>query len=411
MSRATETERSTFNQSNRSSNSTCNSLLPPNHVHASSLLPTLDACQPSTGFSEEELGFVANSWSTSDWDWTSEDQALDTLASLPIGVTIGAEPSELIPQSLSHPHPILSAALESFDDFYSHERIPPSSSLPSPSRIDDTELRVEQLSELTSRLYLIYRASCGLTGVPQNEHSGSQITTTVFEAVTTLFQEDAAPMAGNTIYSSLNETFTACRTLLEILSRLLENVEPGRPGNRTGPPQNQPPLPGQPTNSRANINSIGTRTGGDSQEPVLYHMTTTCYNLLLLIHVTLISALHRDAISHASRVTNPSLVTSPSSSPNSQSMYSAPSMVELQLVLLVQVMTYFLDRLQQTMGAYSAQVAQHQRRRSLDRLVEEPDEMLPYQMVPPDTISALENRARSKLNQLRRALHDSRSRN
>lgn len=400
-SRTTQTEQSTFNQGNRSSSSACNSILPPTSVHASSIRPTLDPSQPSTGFSEEELGFVANSWSTSDWDWTSDDQALNTLASLPIGITIGAEPSELNPR----PHPILSAALESFNDFHNNDGIAPSSSLLSPSRINDTEIRVEQLSELTSRLYLIYRASCGLTGEPQNDHSGSQVTTTVFEAVTALFQEDTAPMASNTIYSSLNETFTACRTLLEILSRLLENVEPGRTRNRSG--LAQPPI-----HARANINSIGTRTsGGDSQEPVLYHMTTTCYNLLLLIHVTLISALQRDAISYTSQVANWTSVSSPSSPANSQSMFSAPSMVELQLVLLVQVMTYFLDRLQQTMGAYSAQVAQHQRYRSLDRSMEEPDEMIPYQMVPPDTISALEHRARSKLNQLRRALNISRSRN
>lgn len=410
-SRVTENDEPSFNQSNGSGSSTCNSVLPPTPVHASSLLPTLDACQPSTGFSEEELSFVANSWSTSNWDWVSDDQALDTLASLPIGVTLGAESSELIAPPHSHPHPSVSAALESFDEFHSHEGRPPSSSLSSPLRIDDTELRVQQLSDLTSRLYLIYRDSCGLTGVPQNEQSGPQITTTVFEGVTALFQEEPAPMSSNMSPSSLNETFTACRTLLEILSRLLENVDPGRSGNRTEPAQHQPHNMSQvPTNARAKTDGIDTRTSGDSQEPVLYHMTTTCYNLLLLIHVTLISALQRDVVSHTSRVASSHLFTSPYSPSNSASMYSTSSMMELQLVLLVQVMTYFLDRLQQTMSAYSAQVTQHQRHRSFDRSMEELDESIPYQMVPPDTISALENRARSKLNQLRRALSDSRTR-
>lgn len=411
--RATETENLAFNQSNPSSSNTSISLLPPTPVHASPVLPTLDARHPSTGFSEEELSLVANSWSSSNWDWTLDDQALHTLASLPSGVALGTESSELIPPPHSHQHPTLPSALESLDDFHSHDGAPVSSSSLSPPRTDDIELRVQQLSDLTSRLYLIYRASCGLNVLPKNEHPGSRTTTTVFEAVTALFQEESSPIVSNISSGALNETFTACRTLLEILSRLLENTESDRAGGRTVLAHHQPPSMSQvPVDARGNPDGIGTSTGGDSQEPVLYHMTTTCYNLLLLIHVTLISALQRDAISHTSRVASPGLFTSLSSSPsNSASMYSDPSMVELQLVLLAQVMTYFLDRLQQTMSAYSAQVTQHQRRRSLERSIEELDETIPYQMVPPDTIATLENRVRSKLNQLRRALSDPRTRN
>jgi hypothetical protein len=380
--------------------------LPPTPVHSSSLLTTHDAYHPGTGFPEEELGFVNNAWSSSNWDWTSDDQALHTLDYLPIGITSGTESIEMIPSLHPHQHPDLSVSLESLDDFHGHDRPPVSSSSSSPPRIDETELRVRQLSDLTSRLYVIYRASCGLN-VPRNEHSGPPITPTVFEAVTALFQEKPSLVMS----SALDESFTACRTLLDILIQLLGNVSLGGAGNRTEPTHHQPlSIIQLPVDPGANHHGTETGTGGDSQEPVLYHMTTTCYNLLLLIHINLISALQRDAILHTSRVATSGLSISPSSS-ISVSMYSAPSMVELQLILLVQVMTYFLDRLQQTMSAYSVRVTRRQRYGSLDRSMEALDESIPYQMAPPDTISTLENRARSKLNQLRRVLSDARTRN
>lgn len=413
--RATETETSAFNQrnhSNSSSRSDSISLLPPTPAHVSSLIPPLDTCNSSNGFPEEELGFIANPWSSSNCEWTSDDQALYDLDSLPIGVTFGAGSNEMVPPPHAHGRPDISAALETLDNLHGHDRPPVTSSSSSPPRIDDTELRVRQLSDLTSRLYLVYRASCALNVVPRNEHSGPPVTTTVFEAVTALFQEKPSLVVGNTISNALDETFTACRTLLEIVSQLLEGLDSSGAGNKTEAAHH--PLPSMiqvPADPRGNHNGIETRTECDSHEPVLYHMTTTCYNLILLIHVTLISALQRDAISHTSRVGSSSLSTSPSSSSISASVYPDLSMGELQLLLLVQVMTYFLDRLQQTMSVYSAQVTQRQRCRSLDRTMEALDESIPFQMVPPDTISTLENRARSKLNHLRRALSDARTRN
>ncbi|KAF7596233.1 hypothetical protein BBP40_002766 [Aspergillus hancockii] len=415
-------------QSSSSNNSSRSSFSPPTPGHTSSLLlpPTLDAARLGTGLSDEDLGFVTNAWPSSKWDLTSNDQALHNLDFLPVGISFGAEYNEMLPPPYPQlrPHDGPTAGPEDPDDLNSHgmSAVPSDSSPLLPARIDDTEVCVRQLSDLTARLYSVYRTSCGLDSVPRNEHASSSITTAIFEAVTALFHEDPSPMPSSTTPSALNEAFTASRTLLEILFRLLENAEltnsgsadSGTAGNRAEPVRRPSGMMHIPVDLRAGSTVIGAETGsGNSHEPVVYHIATTCYSLLLLIHITLIGALQRNVFSHTSQESSASGSTSPSTSSSSlsASAYSPPSMVELRLVLLVQLMAYFLDRLQQTMSAYSAQVARRPRRQSLDGGIEMLDELNPYQVPLPDTISALESRARSRLSHLRRTLNDTRARN
>ncbi|KAI3069596.1 hypothetical protein CBS147343_6064 [Aspergillus niger] len=269
---------------------------------------------------------------------------------------------------------------------------PPPRSL-SASGLDNPENCVGRLSDLATRLHAVYQTTRALSDHPL-------ITNAAFEAVTTLFNAPLSPPSAATTAATTNlrETFTSSRHLLETITHLLWAT-----------PNNNP----------------STAPAAAADETVIYHFTIACYSLLLLIYATLLTALHRDALTH----TQPSLSTTTTTTGpdnNTSTWCSAPSLVELRLVLLFHMITYFLDRLQQMIRMYTAEFEKQasnsttgRRPPTSGRWSEEVEEMMvveePWereQHIPPPppptsslgSISELETQARAALMQLRMSL-------
>ncbi|OJJ70823.1 hypothetical protein ASPBRDRAFT_127674 [Aspergillus brasiliensis CBS 101740] len=271
---------------------------------------------------------------------------------------------------------------------------PPPSSSSAPNS-EYPEICIRQLSDLATRLHAVYQTTRALSDHPL-------ITNAAFEAVTTLFDAPSSPpSATNSTTTNLRETFTSSHYLLETISHLLW----------TSPSNNPSPAPALA-----------------ADDTVIYHFTIACYTLLLLIYATLLTALHRDALTHA----QPSLSTTTSTTghDNTSTWCSSPSLVQLRLVLLFHVISYFLDRLQQMVRMYTAEFEKQptsstttttgRRLPASGRWSEEVEEQMmvedPWeQYIPPPppptspssslgSISELETRARSALMQLRLSL-------
>ncbi|KAF7595469.1 hypothetical protein BBP40_005805 [Aspergillus hancockii] len=289
---------------------------------------------------------------------------------------------EMMPPVFPYATADLTSSLENRGHLCTQDRPIPSApwspSCPT-SGVDGTETCIQQLSDLTTRIYSVYRTSCGLNIVPRSEHATPPITATVFQAATTLFGQSSSPILRTITRNASDETFTASRTLLESLSRLLNHVEPThwKPAgwDRAQVPDTMAesafPVYRAPSvtisgpnsttfNSQAepNRNQNQTRSrSGDSPEPVVTTVPLPVIISCFLVYATLVSALQRDAMLHTCTA-----LTSPSStvlSSLSGLRYSSPLMVELRLFVLMQLIAYFLDRLQETMTRYPEQF--HQR--------------------------------------------------
>ncbi|EAW09021.1 Zn(II)2Cys6 transcription factor domain-containing protein [Aspergillus clavatus NRRL 1] len=285
---------------------------------------------------------------------------------------------------------------------------PPLDTTPPPrassaSVLENPEQCVGRLSALATRLHAVYRTTRALSDHPL-------ITNAAFEAVATLFNvpssSSSSPPSTTTAATNLRETFTSSHHLLEIISHLL---------GTTPTTDSSPALV--------------------ADETVIYHFTIACYSLLLLIYATLLTALHRDALTHAqpSLSTTTTTTNTPTGRDNTSTWCSTRSLVELRLFLLFHLITYFLDRLQQSVRMYTAQFEKQTihsttttagkrpppptRRRWSDEaaeevmMVEEPWEQHIAPPPPPvfpssslGSISELETRARSALMQLRLSL-------
>ncbi|GKZ36885.1 hypothetical protein AbraIFM66950_008149 [Aspergillus brasiliensis] len=272
----------------------------------------------------------------------------------------------------------------------------PPPSLSSASTSENPDNCIRQLSDLATRLHAVYQTTRALSDHPL-------ITNAAFEAVTTLFDapSSSSSATNSTTTTNLRETFTSSHYLLETISHLLWTSPSKTPS---------------------------TAPAAAADETVIYHFTIACYTLLLLIYATLLTALHRDALTHA----QPSLSsnTTTTGHDNTSTWCSAPSLVQLRLVLLFHVISYFLDRLQQMVRMYTAGFEQQAtnsttttagtRRPTSGRWSEEVEEQMmvedPWeQYIPPPppptspssslgSISELETRARSALMQLRLSL-------
>jgi hypothetical protein len=230
-----------------------------------------------------------------------------------------------------------------------------SNSLPSlwPPKEDSIEICIRQLSDLNVRLYPVYKASCSFAEA-QKSHSGAVFSAATFHIMTTLLEESTPTQQKCT---AISETFNASRSLLNIVHQLQATcASPKRIQVYTSNSQSQ-----TPATSRTGLDSGRSESSDPSEPPgpsslgspvvmdsiaergshnlAIGYLILACYTRLLHIYHTLITALHYDACHAKGIESNPS-----------------PSLAQLRLILVVQLITHLLDGLRDAVAAYFSQV-------------------------------------------------------
>ncbi len=237
---------------------------------------------------------------------------------------------------------------------------------------DTTEICIQKLSDLSVRLYPVYRTSCRLAAA-QKESPGTLSADAAFEAVTAFVQGDTTiETAAVRGCKALHEIFGASRSLLDILDQSFTITTASSPRNPasfsalTAIDADDPmsisssdvsslsngfPFSSQPSDSRASTNSVpmpGSTlasttpdrassfpvAGEDGPDGAMVHLILACYIRLLHIYHTLIATLHHDSL-HRRDIGS-----------------GSPSFFELRLVVFVQFITHLLDRLRNAVAAY-----------------------------------------------------------
>ncbi|KAL2864311.1 uncharacterized protein BJX67DRAFT_361749 [Aspergillus lucknowensis] len=203
------------------------------------------------------------------------------------------------------------------------------------------------------------------------------ITNAAFRAIAALFDSSHLPPSslGSTA-AALCETFTASHSLQEIVRHLVE-AERTESGDAKNSSRSQiPPAHGRSDNS--------LQTSPESHQTVLYHFVFACYSLLLLIYAIILRTLSKEAVSRCGF----------GDSTTSQSLS-----LDLRLVLLVQVIEYFFETLQEKVTEYTSIVNREPAVTARGPYAN----LIPHQ-VTTDKINELEVKVRSGLDQLRGTL-------
>ena len=258
---------------------------------------------------------------------------------------------------------------------------PRSGRLPSlwspPSSTDTTESCIKQLSDLSIRLYLVYKTSCKLAAA-QEEHPGVVLSSLAFETFAAYLQADSTleKPAGRGC-KALDELFCATRSLLDVLHdiegstvspRALDPADGSAAAAIEGespisiPSSEESPLSAffsfspnftASSPSTRNTSLVGSTTsdtppleataerlplpaaGAPGPDGVILHLILACYTRLLHIYHNIIMALHCDAAQLRETESG-----------------SQSSLSGLRLVLFVQLITHLLDRLRKAMDNY-----------------------------------------------------------
>ncbi|KAE9373521.1 hypothetical protein N431DRAFT_482539 [Stipitochalara longipes BDJ] len=237
-----------------------------------------------------------------------------------------------------------------------------------PARVDDDiDVAIAQLSELSSGLYSLYRASLAVMP-PQTAHVGPLIGDAALEAVTTwlVAPSNNAPRclplsASNTLQNTLQNTLSVSRRMLQIMRRLHATrsaiAEPAQPSH-----SHPNPAPAStPTWEDLHIDFFGSITptsagnslrdqdpasiglappgpGGRYSDAIIQHLVLACHTLLLNTYNTLLVALQHDANLQRDA--------------SSTSDVDTAALADMRLVMIVQLNSYFIDRLHQAVDAY-----------------------------------------------------------
>ncbi|PQE06105.1 Nonribosomal peptide synthetase 14 protein [Rutstroemia sp. NJR-2017a BBW] len=222
-----------------------------------------------------------------------------------------------------------------------------------PPKEDSIEICIRQLSDLNARLYPVYKASCSFAEA-QKSHSGALFSAATFHILTTLLEE-STPLQQKC--NAISETFNASRSLLNIVHQLqATSASSKRMHDYAANSQSQSPasirtmLDSQRSESSDTSESSGPSSMGSpvamdgiaergSHNLVIGYSILACYARLLHIYHTLITALHYDA-SHAKGIES----------------IPSPSLAELRLILVVQLISHLLNGLREAVAAYFSHV-------------------------------------------------------
>lgn len=183
---------------------------------------------------------------------------------------------------------------------------------------------IQQLSELVSSL------SHASTIMQHEFNTESLISSISSDAVTTLHVSPGVNLilsVPGVSCKALQDTFAASQRLLDILHRLYQLTSDTGAGYPRQPQQQQR----QPSTG-ARANPMPTHHP-QSPESVVHHLVLACHRLLLNIYAPLLKVLQQDTASTAANFT---VIVDD---------FSMPSPVDIRLVLLVQLSSYFIDRL------------------------------------------------------------------
>ena len=188
-----------------------------------------------------------------------------------------------------------------------------------------TQGYITQLSELLSRLTSAFNAT------PQ-ELTGSLLTQTSFDSVAPLLlSPNVSINEFEPACSILRDTFSASQLLLEILHQLRFSSERHFQMDTTFPRPDLPSPRGPET-----IADLSYRS--PQSDLVVHHLVLACHSLLLNIFGSILVALQHDA-------------TSPFSEGAGR---LAPPLADMRLVVLVQLSSYFIGRLQEGVSIYTS---------------------------------------------------------
>ncbi|KAI0376193.1 hypothetical protein F5Y04DRAFT_267013 [Hypomontagnella monticulosa] len=237
---------------------------------------------------------------------------------------------------------------------------------------------IAQLSELSVRLYPLYRLTCSLSSTNSpGEPVSPLINNTVFESLAAFLvsgnnpTQHTTPMGalpspastcGNpNSTNTLHDTLAASRHLLEILRRLQVSEGPMRANTGFWAPFNNQPATSHPRSmsmsTSISIESLlpDLGTGGmasnhahhpppltASSGAVVRHLVLACHTLLLETYCALFVALQHDA----------DLLRDRSYFPASDFDTDAGVLTDMRLALVVQLSSYFIHRLRQAVGPY-----------------------------------------------------------
>ena len=339
-----------------------------------------DSLVGTSAWTAPNASSLPQSWTELDTSYPWDPNWLDLDSSFDFGLVTNAPPvagpdySNTAYLTTADPIERLTAGITSTKD-------PSAGRLPNlwspPSDTDTTETCIKQLSDLSVRLYLVYKTSCKLAAA-QNEHPEILISSFAFETAAAYLQGDNT--RGKSVIhgcEALDELFSSTRSLLDILQLVsdttvasslsdptnisaqvpVENDDPiSTTRSEASPPSAFFSFSPQLTASSAstgNMSLVGNTpsdmptseaitgrsplptAGEHDPDGVILHLVLACYTRLLHIYHKLIVALHRDA-------TRLKKIESGSQS----------SLSELRLVLFVQLITHLLNRLRKAMADY-----------------------------------------------------------
>ncbi|MCJ1476796.1 hypothetical protein MMC13_005465 [Lambiella insularis] len=249
------------------------------------------------------------------------------------------------------------------------------------------EASVSQLSELSIRLYPLYRSSCALmTAAQENRSNGSTIIddAALGSVVTSLISANASSQSPpSTVSNALQGTLSASRHLLSILCRLQASAVATKSPSSTvsvstlantgayvDPWGTFAPQPPSTTRSNLPEHSSGGNGAPNFYEPrqaltgsmmadsaagqgrhfdmVVHHLVLACHTLLLNTYGTLLAALQHDADLQRESL----LPGAGGNADKEQGEADAATLSDMRLVLVVQLSSYFVDRLHQAVDAY-----------------------------------------------------------
>ena len=256
------------------------------------------------------------------------------------------------------------------------------------SSIDGAEeASIAQLSELSIRLYPLYRSSCSLiTAAQKNRSNASTIIddAALGSVVTSLVSANASFQSPpSTISNALQGTLSASRHLLSILCRLQASAVATKSASstvststlantgahvdpwgtftpqtssttRSNLPEhsgsgNGPPNFYEPQQALTGSMMVDSAAGqGRHFDMVVHHLVLACRTLLLNTYGTLLAALQHDA-----DLQRDSLLPGAGGEKNKEEGEAdAATLSDMRLVLVVQLSSYFIDRLHQAVDAY-----------------------------------------------------------
>ncbi|KUJ07544.1 uncharacterized protein LY89DRAFT_357007 [Mollisia scopiformis] len=191
--------------------------------------------------------------------------------------------------------------------------------------IPTTQGCITQLSELLTRLSSAFAAA-------QQElipGSPSLVINTAFDSLAALLVSPTVVLPGaDQASDAVRDTFSASQRLLEILHHL-QDLQLGEEGGKmdVDSPCLPAPPPTPPPRSPPSGEQFSQRTRSQHSDTVVHHLVLACHSLLLNIYGPLLAALQHDALASDS------------------DGVLAPSLVDMRLILLVQLCSYFIDRL------------------------------------------------------------------